>query len=648
MAIVQVGSTTVPSATVIAAPYAPLGPGLTGTSTTPIVIGVGPKAFVTQFGLGFQAGVRVRATVRNTPTLWLEGVITSYESNSLIVDSDLWQGSTSFADWVINVTGQPGQKGDAGPQGSQGIPGTPGGATGPAGPTGPQGVQGITGPPGATGPQGTQGLQGAKGDPGVDGPPGPPGPAGTPGGPPGPEGPAGPQGIQGIPGPAGTTGPQGIQGIPGPQGPAGSTVSPVFTGDPRAPTPAPGDNDTSIATTAFVQAEFASHGSGFITSATAPLNVTTGVLSLALDTTMRVNGSQLGIASSVVLPGNPSAVTAAAATNSTQLATTAYVKAQGYATLDSPTFTGAPVAPTASPGSNNTTIATTQYVATAVGSGGSSASSVPQEGMLTFVSSTSLKFAPYRGNKIKIAGQIYTIPNAGIAGLGNTNVFVDGTGTSNLANNTVYWIFAFINGGIVTADFRTAASHATSAAAGNEGVEILTSNDSRTLIGICRTIAAAAFADSASQRFVRSWFNPNCAFSSKSQTAILTTTSTVAGFVELSTAMRCEWVNFANEIVDVFFTGSVFSGTSTAIAINTSIGIDGTTAVEGAFALQNTYADVLAHDVAVRTAASLAEGYHYATPLGRLNAGTGTASWDFANAAAGKHSAMQAIIYSGV
>lgn len=30
--------------------------------------------------------------------------------------------------------------------------------------------------------------------------------------------------------------------------------SPIFTGDPKAPTPAPGDNDTSIATTAFVTA----------------------------------------------------------------------------------------------------------------------------------------------------------------------------------------------------------------------------------------------------------------------------------------------------------------------------------------------------------------------------------------------------------
>lgn len=32
-------------------------------------------------------------------------------------------------------------------------------------------------------------------------------------------------------------------------------ASPTFTGDPRAPTPSPGDNDTSIATTAFVHVE---------------------------------------------------------------------------------------------------------------------------------------------------------------------------------------------------------------------------------------------------------------------------------------------------------------------------------------------------------------------------------------------------------
>jgi hypothetical protein len=48
-------------------------------------------------------------------------------------------------------------------------------------------------------------------------------------------------------------------------------ASPVFTGDPRAPTPAPGDNDTSIATTAFVAA--ATSNSGVVISDTPPTAV---------------------------------------------------------------------------------------------------------------------------------------------------------------------------------------------------------------------------------------------------------------------------------------------------------------------------------------------------------------------------------------
>ena len=67
-------------------------------------------------------------------------------------------------------------------------------------------------------------------------------------------------------------------------------ASPVFTGDPRAPTPASGDNDTSIATTAFVKAQ------GY-----APL-------------------------ASPAFTGNPTAPTAALADTDTSIATTAFVQ----------------------------------------------------------------------------------------------------------------------------------------------------------------------------------------------------------------------------------------------------------------------------------------------------------------------------------
>lgn len=49
-------------------------------------------------------------------------------------------------------------------------------------------------------------------------------------------------------------------------------ASPAFTGNPTAPTPSPGDNDTSIATTAFVQGAVTSGVSGVVDGAPTNLN----------------------------------------------------------------------------------------------------------------------------------------------------------------------------------------------------------------------------------------------------------------------------------------------------------------------------------------------------------------------------------------
>jgi hypothetical protein len=63
-------------------------------------------------------------------------------------------------------------------------------------------------------------------------------------------------------------------------------------------------------------------------------------------------------ASSAALTGTPTAPTASAATDSTQIATTAFVQAQKA----SPAFTGTPTAPTASASTDTTQIATTAFV----------------------------------------------------------------------------------------------------------------------------------------------------------------------------------------------------------------------------------------------------------------------------------------------
>lgn len=71
---------------------------------------------------------------------------------------------------------------------------------------------------------------------------------------------------------------------------------------------------------------------------------------------------------SPALTGTPTAPTAAQGTNTTQIATTAFVNAEitadisGKADSASPVLTGTPTAPTAAPGTNTTQLATTQFV----------------------------------------------------------------------------------------------------------------------------------------------------------------------------------------------------------------------------------------------------------------------------------------------
>ena len=135
-------------------------------------------------------------------------------------------------------------------------------------------------------------------------------------------------------------------------------ASPALTGNPTAPTPATADNDTSIATTAFVKAQ------GYLTSApVTSVAGKTGAVTLVV-------GDVSGAAplASPTFTGTPAAPTASAGTSTTQLATTAFVTTADNlkANLASPAFTGTPTAPTATAGTNTTQIATTAFVTAAV------------------------------------------------------------------------------------------------------------------------------------------------------------------------------------------------------------------------------------------------------------------------------------------
>lgn len=94
---------------------------------------------------------------------------------------------------------------------------------------------------------------------------------------------------------------------------------------------------------------------------------TTQIASTAFANTAAINAAATKAdLNSPTFTGTPSAPTATAGTNTTQLATTAFVTTAvaPKANLASPAFTGTPTAPTATQGNNSTQLATTAYVDT--------------------------------------------------------------------------------------------------------------------------------------------------------------------------------------------------------------------------------------------------------------------------------------------
>ncbi|WP_225374994.1 phage tail protein [Escherichia coli] len=103
--------------------------------------------------------------------------------------------------------------------------------------------------------------------------------------------------------------------------------NPTFTGEPKAPTPAVGNNTTRIATTEFVQAAI----TALINDAPATLDTLKEIAAAInndpkFSTTINNALALKAPLSSPALTGTPTAPTAAQSVNNTQIATTAFVK----------------------------------------------------------------------------------------------------------------------------------------------------------------------------------------------------------------------------------------------------------------------------------------------------------------------------------
>ncbi|MFN4140229.1 hypothetical protein [Aestuariivirga sp.] len=133
-------------------------------------------------------------------------------------------------------------------------------------------------------------------------------------------------------------------------------ASPVLTGTPTAPTAAAATNTTQIATTAFVQEALSGAGAGDMSK-------------LVYDTTDNGKVDVAEVAEAVPwtgVTGKPSTFTPATHGHATSDIAGLDVALDAKAPLASPVLTGVPTAPTASAGANSTQIATTAFVAAAI------------------------------------------------------------------------------------------------------------------------------------------------------------------------------------------------------------------------------------------------------------------------------------------
>ena len=231
---------------------------------------------------------------------------------------------------------------------------------------------------------------------------------------------------------------------------------------------------------------------------------------------------------------------------------------------------------------------------------------------LNYSSATQVIVSPFNGNLIQVAGRLYQIPSAGVTG-----------SNSGLSASTLYYVYLYSNSGTLTIDFSTTAP-ATDTTAGNVGVQIMTGNNSYSLVGMVYTNASAQFVQNLGAAVtpyigVLSYFNRRTLCAWNASGGSYSTTST-GSYVELSTAWRITFLTWNDELVDCRASGYGYNNTTGQYA-NVAVGVDGGA---DSSVTSNYYAQgggTLA--MFAEAVFNLSQGNHYSTIYGLVSADTG-------------------------
>ena len=228
-------------------------------------------------------------------------------------------------------------------------------------------------------------------------------------------------------------------------------------------------------------------------------------------------------------------------------------------------------------------------------------------------SGVNLLLSPYNGNNIIINSKVQNIPAGGVS-----------LPAAGLQTNTIYYIYAFMNGTTMAMEASTT-NHLTSTF---DGVEIKNLDQSRTLVGMAYTVAGPAWSDTDGQLYVLSWFNPRSKSGSTCFTAYHTTSG--AEMIEIGVEIRNYFITWANR--GVKYTTGGFSGANGGDGVSTTMSFDGNGFERYSIGSVELGVRSGTMDGPVGVAgmrSNLSEGLHYGTLKGCLTGGgPGTAYWN--------------------
>ena len=239
------------------------------------------------------------------------------------------------------------------------------------------------------------------------------------------------------------------------------------------------------------------------------------------------------------------------------------------------------------------------------------------------LSGGNLTLLPVNGNMIEINGASYFYTAMPTLAPG---AFTPGT---------LYYIYAYDNTGTLTLEASITGYTVDTAGRANK-----TGDATRRLVGMARPIAGPAWVNSNAQAYVRTRDNrvPVAlanVFAANRSTGSLT-------FVELSSSERVEFLVWSDESFTMHVTGSA---NNNAIGGETfcSIGLDNASPTDGGIELDNPTGlsgNLMAMGITT-VLSGMADGYHYATVLGKVSAGTST--WQ-GSGSSGSRVALQGVI----